>query len=324
MPEAELRHGDMMALPFADGTFDLVTGFTSFFFADDMVAALREAGRVARPGGPWSSVFGVPERCDLELVKHAVAPFRRRGEDGEEVRYWRPPAWSWRSPPPAGLTVAEAFTCTTAYEYPDEERFLAAMLSAGGAAAVAGPEREPELRAALVAGMAGCRRPDGATGWTTSGRSCSRRPLRLRRVEHAPQNAMAEPGEIARFHDRCSDLMRAARRARPCARASPDVPGDRGRVGWPRRRIALALGGVAACASSTSAAAAPTASTTRAPPRAAAGSCGWTQGRCERCGSVSALDQGGVARAAGSHGGPWWCRMSLAAARRHVPRPGGP
>ena len=36
--------------PYADDTFDLVTGFTSFFFADDMVAALREAGRVARPG----------------------------------------------------------------------------------------------------------------------------------------------------------------------------------------------------------------------------------------------------------------------------------
>ena len=35
------------------------------------------------------------------------------------------------------------------------------MLSAGGAAAVAGPEREPELRAALVEALAGCRRPDG-------------------------------------------------------------------------------------------------------------------------------------------------------------------
>ena len=38
---------------------------------------------------------------------------------------------------------------------------LLAMLSAGGAAAVAGPEREPELRAALVEALAGCRRPDG-------------------------------------------------------------------------------------------------------------------------------------------------------------------
>ena len=26
--------------------------------------------------------------------------------------------------------------------------------------------------------------------------------------QHAPENAMTDPGEIARFHDRCSDLMR--------------------------------------------------------------------------------------------------------------------
>ena len=46
----DLRLGDMQALPFDDDSFDVVTGFTSFFFADDIVAALREAGRVARPG----------------------------------------------------------------------------------------------------------------------------------------------------------------------------------------------------------------------------------------------------------------------------------
>ena len=52
VPEADLRLGDLQTLPYADDAFDLVTGFTSFFFADDMVAALREAGRVARPGAP--------------------------------------------------------------------------------------------------------------------------------------------------------------------------------------------------------------------------------------------------------------------------------
>src|SRR5215207_4041055 len=62
VPEAELHHGDMIALPFADDAFDVVTGFTSFFFADDMVAALREAGRVACPGAPVViEVFGAPE-----------------------------------------------------------------------------------------------------------------------------------------------------------------------------------------------------------------------------------------------------------------------
>src|ERR1044072_4046528 len=59
LPEADLRLGDLQRLPYADDTFDLVTGFTSFFFAEDLVAALREAGRVAKPGGPnVIQVFG--------------------------------------------------------------------------------------------------------------------------------------------------------------------------------------------------------------------------------------------------------------------------
>ena len=69
------------------------------------------------------------------------------------------------------------------------------------------------------------------------------RPVRPAR-QHAPQNAMTDAGEIARFHDRCSDLMRAlleelARTAgRP--RTFPDVEDA---LGWPRRRIAAVLGG---------------------------------------------------------------------------------
>jgi hypothetical protein len=64
-------------------------------------------------------------------------------------------------------------------------------------------------------------------------------------IEHAPDNALTDPGEIARFHDRCSDLMREllAELAR-----SPDGPRTfpeiEDAIGWPRRRIASVLGGV--------------------------------------------------------------------------------
>ena len=57
---------------------------------------------------------------------------------------------------------------------------------------------------------------------------------------------MDDPGEIERFHDRCSDLMRelldalAAAPDRP--RAFPEIEDA---LAWPRRRIASALGGLA-------------------------------------------------------------------------------
>ncbi len=67
----------------------------------------------------------------------------------------------------------------------------------------------------------------------------------MRRVQHAGQNAMTDPGEIARFHDRCSDLMRelldALADAPDQPRAFPDIEDA---MGWPRRRIASVLGGV--------------------------------------------------------------------------------
>src|SRR5262245_52385044 len=49
LPGADVRVGEMEMLPWGDDAFDLVTGFNSFFFADDMIGALREARRVARP-----------------------------------------------------------------------------------------------------------------------------------------------------------------------------------------------------------------------------------------------------------------------------------
>jgi SAM-dependent methyltransferase len=42
---------DAAALPFCEGTFDLVVAFMTFHDVDDMEGAVREAARVLRPGG---------------------------------------------------------------------------------------------------------------------------------------------------------------------------------------------------------------------------------------------------------------------------------
>jgi ubiquinone/menaquinone biosynthesis C-methylase UbiE len=46
LPGARLEVGDLEELPFADGSFDVVTGFNSFQFAGDIPRALGEAARV--------------------------------------------------------------------------------------------------------------------------------------------------------------------------------------------------------------------------------------------------------------------------------------
>jgi hypothetical protein len=63
--------------------------------------------------------------------------------------------------------------------------------------------------------------------------------------QHAPENAMDDAGEIERFYDRCSDLMRELLDA---LAAAPDHPRAFAEIedalSWPRRRIASVLGGV--------------------------------------------------------------------------------
>jgi hypothetical protein len=64
-------------------------------------------------------------------------------------------------------------------------------------------------------------------------------------IQHAPHNAMVDPGEIARFYDRCSPLMRelldALAEAPELPRPFPQIEGS---IPWPQRRIASVLGGV--------------------------------------------------------------------------------
>ena len=50
-PDLTWQQGDVAALPFADDSFDAVTCQSAAMFFPDLEAALREMGRVARPGG---------------------------------------------------------------------------------------------------------------------------------------------------------------------------------------------------------------------------------------------------------------------------------
>ena len=112
VPEADLRLEHMQFLPYADDSFDLVAGFNSFFFAADMTATLREAGRVARPGAQVViQVWGRPGHCSLEAMKAAVTAFLPGAPLGvrRPPDFWKPGVFE-RIAADAGLAPGDSST----------------------------------------------------------------------------------------------------------------------------------------------------------------------------------------------------------------------
>ena len=154
----------MESLPYDADTFDLVTGFTSFFFANDMVAALREAGRVAKPGAPVViQVWGAHERCSLEAMKEIARPFfPPRPPDAPPDPDLSQPGALEALAIEAGLTPETVFETSWAYTYPDDETLGRALVAPAGVAVLVGPEREDAIKAAIVEGLAEYRTAEGS------------------------------------------------------------------------------------------------------------------------------------------------------------------
>jgi SAM-dependent methyltransferase len=151
VPEAELTVGDLQFLPYPADGFDVVAGFNAFFFAADLVAALREAGRVARPSGSVViQVWGRHGRCSLDAIKPIVRPFFPGADpDAPPPPDLATPGLLEEFASAAGLAPSATFDVSWAYEYPDEDALAASLLSAAGVGVVAG-DREGEVRKALI------------------------------------------------------------------------------------------------------------------------------------------------------------------------------
>ncbi len=76
-PDGRYEVADAAALPYDDGGFGLIVAFMSLQDMDDVGAALREAGRVLRPGGrlclaiihPIWTAGDVDEECDRFVIR---------------------------------------------------------------------------------------------------------------------------------------------------------------------------------------------------------------------------------------------------------------
>lgn len=161
-PAGDFRVGEMERLPWPDHSFDVVTGFNAFPFAADQIAALREARRVARPGGRVAALaWGRAGECEVPVVVGVAGRFL-------------PPPPPPPAPPPApgpasieeslrraGLSPLAAGEVDCPFAFPDLETALRGLMSAGFCVAAARRAGDEAVRSALAEALAPYRAEAG-------------------------------------------------------------------------------------------------------------------------------------------------------------------
>ena len=131
-PAADFRVGDMFALPFQDGRFDVATSFNGIWKGCE--DALREASRVVRPGGLVGfSFWGSPKRLgllpffaaliELSPPSHVDATLNQ-GDTGR-------PGVAEQMLADSGLEFVDRGTAEVVNEWPDLDLAMRALASSG-------------------------------------------------------------------------------------------------------------------------------------------------------------------------------------------------
>jgi SAM-dependent methyltransferase len=84
-PEIEWRQGDVLQLPFEDGSFDAVVSQFMLMFIADRVAAIKEMWRVLAPGGRLAAAVWMAFERSLGDVALAEIARRLIGDDAAEA-----------------------------------------------------------------------------------------------------------------------------------------------------------------------------------------------------------------------------------------------
>ncbi|HZC73991.1 MAG TPA: class I SAM-dependent methyltransferase [Jatrophihabitans sp.] len=165
-PDGDLRVGAMEQLPWADNTFDMVSGFNAFQFAADYVAALAEARRVTRRGGRIAICnWG---RVDDREVQAVFEPLSRYRQD-------RPPDVPPYDPPPIGepgvleslaegasLQPERAAEVDVPYAFADRATLERALLAFAPAYGISADVAEQVVRETVDGPADAFRRADGS------------------------------------------------------------------------------------------------------------------------------------------------------------------
>jgi len=163
LPGRNLRVGEMETLPYADGSFDVVTGFNAFQYAASPVNALREARRVTQPDGAVViATWGPPEDCEAAAHLKALGALMPPPPPGA------PGPFALSDESKLKALVSEAgFTPITVVDvecpwiYPNLDIALRAMLSAGPAERAIRNSGMDRARDAVANSLAPYLKPSG-------------------------------------------------------------------------------------------------------------------------------------------------------------------
>jgi SAM-dependent methyltransferase len=164
VPHADVRVGEMEALPHTEGSFDVVTGFNAFQYAAKPANALREARRVTKPGGTVViAVWGMPDQCEaaahLKLLG-ALIPPPPPGTPGPFALSDEASLKGFAAE--AGLTPLALVDVQCPWVYPDLHTALRGMLSSGPAERVVRMAGFERARKAVSDSLTPYRTPTGS------------------------------------------------------------------------------------------------------------------------------------------------------------------
>jgi SAM-dependent methyltransferase len=162
-PTGDFQVGEMEALPFDDGAFDVVTGFNSFQFAASPQRALSEAARVTKLGGRvLIATLGKKEDCESVDFMLCVGQFLPPPPPGAPGPFAlsRDGALEFLASG-AGLRPEEVVQVDCPFDYPDAETALRGDLSAGPSQRAIQAVGEARVRSAILQAIAPYRTPSG-------------------------------------------------------------------------------------------------------------------------------------------------------------------
>jgi SAM-dependent methyltransferase len=163
VPSGDFRAGDLEELPFADAQFDLVTGFNSFQYAANPMAALAEAGRITKATGRIVVMtWGMPEGMEAAALVAALKPLLPSPPPGAPGPFALSAEGALRAlVEGAGLRPLEVHDVACQWQYPDLGTALLGLASSGVAVRAAENSGEEAVNAAHAAALSAFRREGG-------------------------------------------------------------------------------------------------------------------------------------------------------------------